>query len=195
MQRGREGTKLLSSLSPLKLDQMFGEHNSFLVGAGYGAIGMLDFQKEIFQAAVAKRPKFPLQDRMQLVLAGESSVDQWLKGDHRSQIFSAEDRRKSVATVPALVKLKSQFSSAEHAFRGGMYTECLKLCAAIQNQLDQLPAELIGSEPEAAIRRANLRLLGKTHQSLGNHAQAIRSLSGIVDANPTELSAGSSEGN
>ena len=195
MQRGREGTKLLSSLSPLKLDQMFGEHNSFLVGAGYGAIGMLDFQKEIFQAAVAKRPKFPLQDRMQLVLAGESSVDQWLKGDHRSQIFSAEDRRKSVATVPALVKLKSQFSSAEHAFRDGMYTECLKLCAAIQNQLDQLPAELIGSEPEAAIRRANLRLLGKTHQSLGNHAQAIRSLSGIVDANPTELSAGSSEGN
>lgn len=182
MQRAREGTKLLSSLSPLKLDLMFGEHNSFLVGAGYGAIGMADIQKEIFQAAVAKRPSFPLQDRMQLVLAGESSVDEWLQGDSRSQIFSAEDRRRSVATVPALVKLKSQFSAAERAFRNGQFAGCLKLSASIQAQLDQLPVELMGSESESAIRRANLRLLGKTHQSLGNHDQAIRSLSGIVDA-------------
>ena len=182
MQRGREGTKLLSSLAPLKLDLMFGDHNAFLVGAGYGAIGMVDVQKEVFQVAVAKRPPFPLQDRMKLVLAGESSVDEWLKDDHRSQIFSAEDRRKSVATVPALVKLKSQFSAAEQAFRRGQSDECLKLCSLIQADLDQLPIELIGSESESAIRRANLRLLGKAHQSLGNHAQAIRSLSGIIDA-------------
>ncbi|MEP3482283.1 MAG: tetratricopeptide repeat protein [Fuerstiella sp.] len=182
MQRGREGTKLLSSLSPLKLDLMFGDHNAFLVGAGYGAIGMMDVQKEVFQAAVAKRPPFPLQDRMKLVLAGESSVDEWLKDDHRSQIFSAEDRRKSVATVPALVNLKSQFSAAEQAFRRGQSEECLKLCSSIQADLDQLPIELIGSESESAIRRANLRLLGKAHQSLGNHAQAIRSLSGMIDA-------------
>lgn len=182
MQRGREGTKLLSSLSPLKMDLMFGDHNAFLVGAGYGAIGMVDVQKEIFQAAVAKRPPFPLQDRMKLVLAGESSVDEWLKDDHRSQIFSAEDRRKSVATVPALVKLKSQFSAAEQAFRRGQSEECLKLCSSIQSDLDQLPIELMGSESESAIRRANLRLLGKAHQSLGNHAEAIRSLSGMINA-------------
>lgn len=182
MQRNREGTKLLSSLSPLKLDFMFGEHNSFLVGAGYGAIGMMDMQKEIFQAAVAKRPPFPLQDRMKLVLAGESSVDEWLQGDHRSQIFSAEDRRKSVATVPALVNLKSQFSAAEQAFRKGQYSETLKRCAGIQSDLEKLPAELMGTESEHAIRTANLKLLGYTHQALQNHDQAIRCFSGIVDA-------------
>lgn len=182
MQRNREGTKLLSSLSPLKLDLMFGEHNSFLVGAGYGAIGMMDLQKEIFQSAVAKLPPFPLQDRMQLVLAGESSVDEWLQGDHRSRIFSAEDRRRSVATVPALVKLKSQFSAAESEFRKGNANKTLKICGSIQSQLDNLPAELVGSESEHAIRIANLKLLGYTHQSLKNHEQAIRCFSGIVDA-------------
>lgn len=180
-QRSREGGKLLSSLAGLKLDLMFGQHNAYIVGAAYGVVGMKQQRKEIFEAGVAQRPTFPLQNRMKLILAGESSVDQWLQEDKRSQIFTAEDRRKSVATVPALVRLKSDFSAAERAFRAGEYNECLKRCGGIQQSLETLPEELAGTQSEHAIRRANLQLLGKTHQALGNHALAIRCLAGIVD--------------
>lgn len=187
-QRMREGSKLLSSLASAKPELMFGDQNAFIIGAAYGALGFKQHRKEIFEAALAKQPPFPLQNRMQLVMAGKSSADQWLQNEDRSEIFSAEDRRESVSTVPALVKLKSDFAAAEQAFRAGRFPECVKRCAAIQKSLGQLPQNLKGTDSENALRRANLRLLGKTHQSLGNHALAKRCLSGIFD--PAALKVG-----
>ncbi|MEZ6123116.1 MAG: tetratricopeptide repeat protein [Planctomycetaceae bacterium] len=185
-QRVREARSLLSALTMVKADEMFGRHNAFLVGSAFGALGLRAEQDAVFRHSLQTPYAFPLQKRMQLVLSGELLVDD----SFSSSAAASEGTPDPEMKMTEIANPRADYVRAEAAFRAQRFDEVLSLCRSVIQTKAPPPAEDGSTAAEtdhSELKRSALRLMGKAYQARGDHQQAVRCFAGIA---PTASEAG-----
>ncbi len=182
-QRIREGRALLSALTNVRADDMFGQHAAYLVGVAFSEVG-LDFERDaVFRKSLAAAQSFPLQRRMSSLMNGEISKDETLNLSFSSQPGQSTATGHSARTN--VVTAQSILAESERAYRNGDHDKVVKSCSDfLRAASSESRAEGSGeiSADDQSVRKSMLRLMGMAFQAKGQHAQAVRCFAGVLPA-------------
>lgn len=179
-QRIREGHALLSSLTNVRAEDMFGQHSGFLIGVAFGAVGLHAEQAAVFRRSLAAPHAFPLQNRIRLLLSGRvgssDSLDPEVTQETQNMTAAAASD-----TGRWLADRQAKLAQAEAAVREGQHAKALSHCRELLlTRAQGVDEESDEMQQEQQIRRTALRIAGLVFQDQGLHQEAVRCFTGTL---------------
>ncbi|MEZ6130166.1 MAG: tetratricopeptide repeat protein [Planctomycetaceae bacterium] len=184
-QRIREGHALLSSLTNVHPDQMFGRHCGFLVGVAFGAVGLQAEQMATYQACLEDKHPYPLQHRIRLLLTGRIGSDDSLNRSVTEADPAATDTTEPSDTpsptadaAAIIADQQATLARAEAAFRSGRHDAALEFCRGLLVSRADIPETAANDVQQ--VKRMALRIAGLVYQAQGKHQDAVGCFAGVL---------------
>ncbi|MCA9262316.1 MAG: tetratricopeptide repeat protein [Planctomycetales bacterium] len=161
----RDGRFIVSALSQLNPDEIFGQHVYFLIGQAYDTVGLANEKASVYLGAIKRGVERPVEERMRLQLA-----------DYYSDINQAPKALDILepmitATTPSRLTRGALFRQASLFLSTGQHAESRKICR-----------ELLPSTDNEVEKRQLLRTMGKAYEAERDYENAARCFAGLIPA-------------